>query len=323
MERRAVARRFAYGFTLVELLVVIGIIALLISILLPTLQGARRQASVIQCQSNMRQITLALIMYIDANRGAHPPNAAPAGLSLAGPTVAWWWPNELVKQGYIKATSINVYGHVTTPPAATTDKRFTGSNPFKCPEGIDESYTGGTQNYPTDGGNNRYALEQDGTGAGNAANQAFGIPSWYQLNSRVQTASNLWPTGNLATGEVRITPFVWFNSGATITQVKSRDFSRNRSMVKKAAELIMLVEAANPNWHDQEGTFMVVGDETTYLDRLGARHGRKSKQGLNAWTNFAFFDGHVALYYSGDFQFPKYKIDNFYTDTIFYVNRQR
>jgi prepilin-type N-terminal cleavage/methylation domain-containing protein/prepilin-type processing-associated H-X9-DG protein len=76
--------RQARAFTLVELLVVIGIIALLISILLPALGRAREAAARIVCASNMRQIGTAINMYLAENKSTYPPLWYPGDYATSG-----------------------------------------------------------------------------------------------------------------------------------------------------------------------------------------------------------------------------------------------
>lgn len=67
------------GFTLIEVLIVIAIIAVLLSILFPALGEARRAAVRIACASNMRQIGIGLHMYADRNNGRMPESTHTAG----------------------------------------------------------------------------------------------------------------------------------------------------------------------------------------------------------------------------------------------------
>ena len=78
------------GFTLIELLVVIVVIAVLMGILVPSLQKAREQARIVSCGSNMRQIVLGLTTYAESNDSRLPPHPS----TISRPT-SYHRPNEL------------------------------------------------------------------------------------------------------------------------------------------------------------------------------------------------------------------------------------
>lgn len=90
------------GFTLVELLVVIGIIALLISILLPSLSKARRSALAINCQSNLRQVYLGFVMYAQDYKNALIPNG---GKGLYSSYEYEPWDAYMTEGGYLGGAS--------------------------------------------------------------------------------------------------------------------------------------------------------------------------------------------------------------------------
>src|SRR3982751_4199907 len=92
------------GFTLVELLVVIGVIAILISLLLPSLNRARESARRTQCLSNIRQISQAFFMYTNESKGWFPSVAVfgtgigyPVLTGDPGMTPTWvGWPEDWI-----------------------------------------------------------------------------------------------------------------------------------------------------------------------------------------------------------------------------------
>ncbi len=96
--------RKTHGFTLVELLVVIGIISVLIAMLLPALNKAREAAKTVQCASNLKQIGNAFFMYAQDNHGAIVPALSYAPQYWDGAISGRTWPEFICRFGDYSAT---------------------------------------------------------------------------------------------------------------------------------------------------------------------------------------------------------------------------
>jgi prepilin-type N-terminal cleavage/methylation domain-containing protein/prepilin-type processing-associated H-X9-DG protein len=294
----------SHAFTLVELLVVIGIIAVLIGILLPALNRARRQAFQAQCSSNMRQIATAILNYANDNKGILPPCMVTSNKigKTADPTDpypnGWFWAAELAKQKYLFAPNIYRPGQGDTP-------FFDQPSVFRCPEarspedakpsnGQNSSFFGG---YPADLANSTGVVAD--IAYPSLDPDSYNVVTWYQLCC-IRTEKT--GTDGYYPGGINACPFVFFDktSGPVLNSLSTAGYMRKVNFARHSAILCMIAEAATPQWVLGSNSSPPVGvprnGDMIYLPTIAARHGKVSRNGNHAITNIAFMDGHVASF---------------------------
>jgi prepilin-type processing-associated H-X9-DG protein len=280
-------RRRREAFTLVELLVVIGVIALLIALLLPALVRSREQAKQVACLSNLRQLGMAMILYCQENNGWFP-RAAPAAEPESQQDFIWWQqasknPYTAPNRDVFESPILKCLGIKTNLPAIPTITDFNESRQrvLRCPSDP-------LADHPDNAVEGRYYYS-------------------YSLNNLMQSLDSNVP-----------------NDGAYLpmNHVTGKQFAVAGKLVKvrNPAGKILLVDEAEGTIAD--GCF----DPTNGSRLLSVRHDPSAKNPQDSpvgyvnisgvWTvsnstcrgNVAFCDGHAASVYRSFVDDPGYKL---------------
>jgi prepilin-type processing-associated H-X9-DG protein/prepilin-type N-terminal cleavage/methylation domain-containing protein len=259
------------AFTLVELLVVIGIIGVLISLLLPSLNKARQQAKSVQCTSNLKQIGLGILMYCNDNHGHLMPAVrynAVGGIETNNGTIpsasTQEWPSFLVDGNYV-ATPVTFGSGPYSAEIASADY---SKSVFHCPEGLQpEDVPSRNKPYAKwdPAGAAPTGCEDSQAGSSNAY-----FETWYSCNGADFAGTfGIWP--------FNCTPISGTGGGTTTPDDRT-----------------MQLSALNPS-----SAYVLIYDGTYYYhecDDSGANPaGARINARHNNWTmcNVLFADGHV------------------------------
>jgi prepilin-type N-terminal cleavage/methylation domain-containing protein len=203
--RRLRRSRGERGFTLIEMLVVISIIAVLIGLLLPAVQAAREAARRMQCQSNLKQIGLAMHGYHDVWLSFPPAYLAPDALRPNRPVTdfeigsGWAWGTLILpyleqKPVYDAANLDLGFGEVSAPPGYLGLKenrtvRQISVSTFLCPS--------------AGGGEGPLRLGYDSGSVSGSPGQYIASAGWMDSSqSPIDGTGVLYPNSRVAIGDV-------------------------------------------------------------------------------------------------------------------------
>ncbi len=162
----------APAFTLIELLVVIAVIAILAAMLLPALAMAKEKARGISCVNNLRQISVALVLYSDENGD----QLVPAEYDVRrGAKFKEGWPTLLYNGKYLPAERSKTFYTVAQ-----------GAMVFRCPSGLPKVYRFGPSSRDDPEGAMAWPYPSESVG------KRFHIDCWYGINGSTGNPEK-WP----------------------------------------------------------------------------------------------------------------------------------